>query len=613
VNLLLLLVPVLAAAGWARLFGRFSPDRLVLWLLAILCTLMQLSSGLALLGFLGWLRPGVAVGLEAAVTGGVWVAGSRGGRAPAAAQSGPAGAAAERAGGPDLRRSRAKAYGALAVVALLCLPIVARLLLYASVLEPYTMDGLAYHLPPLVEALQRGRFVVSETLNVWANSYPKNVEMIALWLMLGRSGTLILFSQIAFLPLGILGTALLARRQGLSTPLSLAAGLSLLFLPIVVAQAATEYIDIAMGGTLLACAALALLYRDGALPRPWGPPVLLAALGFLAGMKFNAPLIAAVFGLVAFLPDVLGRRLGRDHLVGVCLALPGVIWYFANLVWFKNPLWPFAIPGAPWLAPHTARVADIMLPNTPPEFLRQGRWLSTWQVWLEQSPAPELYSIDSRYGGLGPLWAALWLPAIPFWLYREIRSGRWRRAAGFAVLFGALFALMEASWWTRYTWWFAALGAVAFAGLWQEMPAVLKAAAGAAVVAGALFVLRNTSVQSPWFWERTEAVLQGEHAFTLLYGRGPYAETRRRSSEVIALTNTAWPQYYLYGDDYANRLVQVKAGTAAEMEAQLRAAGATLYFAPEPNDPVLALLPQCFEEVTTREAGGPKLYTFLCR
>jgi hypothetical protein len=557
---------------------------------------MQLSSGLALLGFLGFLRPGVATVLQVVVTACVW----------ALARRGPVSGAATASGGTA-------AYGALAVVALLCLPILARMFLYASILEPYTMDGLAYHLPPLVEALQRGKFVVSETLNVWANAYPKNVEMITLWLMLGRQGALILFGQIAFLPLGILGTAVLARRVGVSGPLALAAGLSLLFLPIVVAQAATEYIDIAMGCTLLACAALALLYRDGTLGRPWGTVVLLAALGFLAGMKYNGPLVAVLFGVVAFLPDVLGRRLSRVHLLGLCLALPGVIWYFANLVWFRNPLWPFAIPGAPWLAPHTARVADIMIPNTPPEFLRQSPWVSTWQVWLEQKPAAELYSIDSRYGGLGPLWLALWLPAIAFWLYREVRAGRGRRALGFALLFGALFALMEAFWWTRYTWWFAALGVVAFAGLWQEMPGVLKGVAGVAVVLGALFVLRNTSVQGPWFWDRTAAALRGEPVFTLLYGQGAYAETRRRSGEVIALTHSAWPQYYLYGDDYSNRLVPITATTAADLGAQLRAAGATLYFAPEPNDPALALLPGCFKEVTTGEAAGPKLYTFLCR
>ena len=574
-EVLLLVIPMVAGAGWERLFRRLCPDLLLRLLLASLCTLMQLSSGLAVLGFLGFLRPGVAVGLQLLISVALFFVAR-----PGASTT------------PTTWTREPRGYIALNVVALLGLPILVRMIWYASVLEPYTMDGLAYHLPPLVEALQRGRFVVSETLNVWANAYPKNAEMISLWLMLGRHGSLILFTQLLFLPAGILGVALLARRSGTPARLSLAAGLSLFFLPIVVAQSTTEYIDIAMGCTLLACAALTLLYRDGVLTRPWGTVVLLAALGFLAGIKYNGPVVAVVFGAIAFWPDLVGRRLGREHLVGLLLAVPGAIWYFANIVWFHNPLWPFAIPGMHWLAPYTAHVQDIMRPNTPKGFLNQSPWLSTWQVWREQIPTEELYSIDSRYGGFGPLWFCLWLPAIPFWLFKTVREGRWRKSFGFALLFIALFAVMEAFWWPRYSWWFAALGIVAFAVLWHRMPPLLQGAAGLLTVLGALFVLHNTLVQPPWYWQPFAGVLEGKQPFSLLYGE-TYAQIRQRQGEVIALSQAPWQQYYLYGDDYSNRLVMVTAASAGELEAQMRAAGATLYFAAEPTDPVLGFLPEC--------------------
>lgn len=599
---MLFVLPLVAAWAWYRALGRCYADAIVRAFLASLCILLQISGELILLGWTGFLRAPLVLLLHGLVTIGVLVWSQR--RQPA----GPRRLAEPEPDAP--RRDR----WALGLVALLCVPVVVRLILFATVLTPYSYDALTYHLPPLVEILQHGHFGNWSTLVVYANSYPKNVEMIFLWLMLGGRSNFLLFGQVAFLPLGVLAIAVLVRQFGASRPLALAAGLSLLFVPIVVIQATTGYIDVATGGVVLACAALTLLYWSGTLQTPGGRILLYAALGYLAGTKGNGLELAALFGVASFVPDLVRRRLHPSHLLGLAAALPWVSWYGANLVWFHNPIWPVAVPGLSKLFPFQQQLSDLLDSNVPPEFAGVPAWSRLWLVWREQLHPEVVYSNDTRYAGLGPLWFTLWLPAIPFWLATVTAGQQRRKALALCALFVIAFLATPSPWWTRFSWWIIGPGVVAFAALWQRWPQWLRRAGGAWFVLCALFVFVSTTTQMYWTWPHFSRALAGETAAAILWD--PVLDaTFRADHQVIAMARPPLERFYLYGQTLSNRPVFIQAGSSDQLLAQLRQAKATLYLdtgQQTPADILVAGLPTCFREVTRNAASGKALYRFTC-
>lgn len=588
-------VPVLVLLAWRRWLRPVSLEPLTRWFLAWLLTLLQLSASLAVLGFTGLLQPWVAVGLNAAAA------------VLLVLRAAPVRPAPQREASPraDL--------ALLWLVVLLALPIALRLLLYAAVLTPYSYDGVGYHLPPLVEALQNGRFVNSEAVPVWGTAYPKNVEMIFLWLLLKGTGQYVLFGQVLFVPLAGLALAVLARSFGASAALAGVAGLSVLFIPFVIIQAPTSYIDVATGAMLFSAVALAFQVRAGALPRRLGLWVTWAALGFLAGTKFNGPLLAFLVALLAFGPELKQRRGLREHLVGLCFALPFVLWYAANLVWFQNPLWPFAVPGLGKLFPATMRVRDIMVSNTPPDFAGRPVWQNIWQAWTERGPSPLLYTLDAHHSGLGPLWLSLWLPAIPFWLLKTWRTGQRWNSLLLAGLFAVLFLTSSNPWWARYTWWITGLGIVAWIGLWRLMPGIVRLAAAAVITAGTVYVLLFTSTQAWWEWPSFERALRGETALAIHLD--PMLELiHSQRNATVAVRVSPWEQFYLYGADFSNRIVKSTTPDPGGLVPELRAKGAT-HLLLEPGmarfSQQAARDPNCFLEVA-ENAKGRVLYQFTC-
>lgn len=606
-HIVLLVVPLLAFIAWHHALRAVAKEMLLRTFLAALATLLQISSGMALLGWVGGLRPTIAVLVQVGLTGLVLLlARLYGSSTPSVPNQEPHTGFFAQARRGDLVT--------LGVVALLALPIVIRLLVYGAALSPYAFDELSYHLPPLVEALQHGRFVNSDAMVVYGNSYPKNVEMLFLWLMLGKDASLVLFGQILFLPVGILAVTLLIRRFGVPNPISLAGGLSVLFIPVVIVQSTTTYIDIATGCIFLASIALTFLYRDGTLRHPAGVIITFATLGFLAGTKYNGTALAVFCGVVAFLPDLLKRQLGIPHLLGLLAALPGISWYVGNLVWFHNPIWPFAVPGLDGVVPFTERMTDMIISNNAPqEFMNQSNWKTMWQVWREQKEAAILYTADSRFGGLGPLWFTLWLPAIPFWLFTE-RENR-KRSVGLALFITLTFLTSTMNWWPRYTWWVTGLGIVAFFVLWHQMPKALKVPVSAVFVAGALFVTAATSAQFRWIWPNFARAWHGENAASIFLDPVIY-DAYQRKNEVIAFASPPWEQFYVYGSDFSNRVVKVKAASRDGLLTAMRAADATYFLAYGGTDPthhIVAEWPECFREVSKNEQTDKALYEFICR
>ena len=585
-NVILVGLPFLAALGWWRLLpGVESINRA---LLAAFWAFAQVSGGMAVLGWLGLLTPTVAVLSQLAVTVAVWGFALR----------------ARRPDPPVEERLPASDRWVLTAIGLIAGVILLRTLVYAFVLPIDGSDGASYHLPSVIEALDNGDFRPDPSTVSLAQAGPRNVDMLYLWLILGRSLDLVLLGQILIVPLAVAAVAALARMAGVRNGLAWAAGISVLFIPVVIAQLSVGYVDVGAGGLLLAAIALTVLHMRGKLPGAWGATAALAAIGFAAGAKYSLVFPAAILILLVIGLDVWRRRLGWGHLAGFGLFLLGIGWYLSAIVEFGNPTYPYDPPVLEAVFTSTGwtveEIVAVELDYTPqlkevPSFLRPVL------AWAEPGIGFYMYSYDSRLAGLGPLWPIIWLPAMAAWLLAAATRRAWKLPLLLAALFVGFFVVQTYPWWTRFTWWLAALGMVGAAWVWQEGPGWLRKVMGPIYLGGAIFVLLFTSVQGFWTADRVTALLDGEDP--IVQDSGPaIAAAYRTDGETIAVPGLAWGSWntYLRGHNFGNEVVVVHAGTTEELIEGLADTGATMAFQPAdgPWWPVEALYStDCIEEV----------------
>jgi hypothetical protein len=135
-------------------------------------------------------------------------------------------------------------------------------------------------------------------------------------------------------------------------------------------------------------------------------------------------------------------------------------WYGNNWVDTGNPAWPFAVtPFDVEVFEGTATVDDYL--TVPPGGERF--WLvevaRSWYHDLVFFTRPD-YSYEERDGGLGPLWSWLGWAALA-WLALDALRRRRYVAVNLLLPLALVFALLPYRWWSRFTIYLAALGAIA--------------------------------------------------------------------------------------------------------------------------------------------------------
>jgi hypothetical protein len=352
--------------------------------------------------------------------------------------------------------------GALAVV------VTGYLLIAIYALPSAAWDAMNYHLVA-VGAWLRGDHILLTPLDLRANTSPMNGELTFLWIAtLARSDIFIELPQLVFAGIGGFGTAMIARTVGVSRAGAIAAGLLYFLTPTVIAQATTNYVDLALPGLFLAGFAFLLRYlRSGGHVSRTRLAVAGVAIGVAAGAKTSGAMYAAVATIVLVANLLWWRRDGRVSWAAVGRALAlflapvvalGSFWYVRTWVEYGTPTYPYV-----------ASVAGVQLfdgpvdldhVNTPPEFVRDlPRPLRALGSWVRIS---RIVTYDQRLGGLGPAWLFLELPAlVAFTVYCAAR----RRFLlwNFLLPIFAITALTPSNWWARFTVLIVAPGAVALA------------------------------------------------------------------------------------------------------------------------------------------------------
>ncbi len=319
----------------------------------------------------------------------------------------------------------------------------------AWALPPWTLEGLAIHLPLSDDAIQSHtlRALPSHLAYVNASPHLGAVYLTAFRLALGEDS----FSELAQTPfaiLAVLAIGLAARREGVPTGRAL--GLALLFLavPVVQLELAATQVDLMVTALVLTAFVLA----SGPLDAPTiGISAL--ALGLALGTDASSPLVIATgLGLLA----VRGLRAHRPGEVlfafGVVASVGG--WsYVENLAVHGNPLWPTALSLGPLTLEGPMGLADLATRGLGPPLSEMGWAERLIDSWL--TPFEERVQFDMRRGGLGPSFTLALVPIGIATLVASARDAAFRaRVASLATFALPLCLSTLASpyaYWARYT------------------------------------------------------------------------------------------------------------------------------------------------------------------
>ncbi|WP_258358472.1 hypothetical protein [Moorella sulfitireducens (nom. illeg.)] len=476
----------------------------------------------------------------------------------------------------------------------------ARLLLFLVFLEtiwltflgylfpPYAWDSLYYHLTAVATWFQAGRIVLSPYI-LWANVYPMNTELIFAWnILLAGSDLLVDLTQLPFALAGSGAVYALGRAAGLRQTGSAVAA-SLFFLtPIVLVQSKTCYVDVAFAGMFLVAFYFAYRYYQ----HPRRTYLLLAALagGLTLGIKASAfPYVAVIFLFIIAgnrAASQAGNQPGRLSLILSITIFTGALfvwggfWYLRNWLAYGNPFFPFTFKVLGYtLWPGQGSVSDlVMAKNTPPELAGLPGWQQLLLSWQE-TYGP--YTFDQRLGGFGPQWLYLEVPA----LFVTITLALVRREVRLLLLLLPLiflFWLQPSRWWTRYTVFIVATGALSLAYLEERLPRFWAKPLQAATLSLVLISLAGSLTHgyfTPGVIARFLALPPEQRSFFQLTPWGDELAwvDQVPSGSRIAFTETAFP-YLLFGPRLENRLYHVIAVSEADMLARLQTWDAQYFF-----------------------------------
>lgn len=260
---------------------------------------------------------------------------------------------------------------------------------FFALTPPTGWDALQYHLIGPKLAIEHGRSLPPPD-NVSLN-YPGLVEMLFLAAMLLKGdiaaqlmhwGYLLLIAGLVFA---------FAKRYftGATAWLSMAL---LLAAPSFLVTATWAYNDMALVFYSFAALFLAIRGREKNQARLFAISGIFAGLAL--GEKYTASIVVLAIGLLIVRPH--RKAFWHAIVFGVCAALVGASWYFRNLIFVGNPVYPFVWGGANWDAFRAAwysRFGTGLL-NQPLELL-----LTPWSVTMGGR--------QDFQGTIGPLLLAL--------------------------------------------------------------------------------------------------------------------------------------------------------------------------------------------------------------
>jgi len=345
----------------------------------------------------------------------------------------------------------------------------------AYIMHDETLDGRGYHLPIIHQWLTTGGIGWADDRFVWSrfmNGNPKAVETFV-YVLVGATGDAHWGNagNLFFLPLGVVGIAVLASLMGAGRWLAWAVGSLFILVPNNMAQATQSYVDTAHATcSIAAFAVLGVIVSDRLKNRSLGlldALIVGGACGLAAGTKGQGLAVAGIVTGAVVLNQAFACKEEKHNskwiktvifavsIAGMCFLVSGY-WYVSNWYHTGNPLYPVGLKVAGVEIFRGLNMSDSAEAGLPGGVKGLPRVVQIAYAWSQLDGWPvNLKMVDPRSAGLGFLWVVGCFPAVCL-VFRLIWKRRqsldqasiiclWLLAAVIPV-----FLITPANWWSRY-------------------------------------------------------------------------------------------------------------------------------------------------------------------
>lgn len=439
-------------------------------------------------------------------------------------------------------------------------------IIFLGIIFPVTdFDGNSYHMTYVAEFIQSHNFYDQATSLVWLTGYPKGGEFIQLWTVaIAHNDMLVDLTQVPFLALGVYALYSVALALGAQKKNARFASLLFLFLPIVINQLKTSYVDVMLCSLFFAGLAMVVRKKQNKLDY-----VLIGIIfSMLISVKSTGFLFVFVLLPILFWNLYLryGKKIrgyGQPLMLMIMPTFFGLYWYVKNYILYHSPIYPFGFqaaginifPGISFQKFGADAIAQTSLPHSA-----LGR---IWYVWTEQKDWYGcLYNYDTNYAGLGPIWFVILIPAfiIAFYIAFKRRSHIYMAVVA-TIAF--LFLIYPSDYYSRYTMFVTSLGILSLGLVLSNISRM-----GANLVKGLTIVLAVSVIGTNFVLcnfppltvkDQLVSVLHGSQrgvVYANLPGKAfTFIESKEVGGDTIAYSSKPYFIYPLWKPDYSNRVI----------------------------------------------------------
>jgi hypothetical protein len=448
-----------------------------------------------------------------------------------------------------------------------------------GVLFPATdFDGNSYHLTFIANVIQNHNFFDAPTSLTWLAGYPKGGEFIQMWsAIIARNDMFTDLTQLPFVALGIYALYNLCVTLGADKKNARFSALLFLFVPVVLNQLKTTYVDVML--CTLFFASMAIILKKKMLRADYillgitySLIISIKSTGFLFVLS-TLPLLAWTL----YSDNVKGHKKPFLNLIKplpwiIAPTIFGLYWYIKDFVLYGSPIYPFGFkllgksvfPGQTFQDFAAGAVSQL-------KDLPSGCTQRIWFVWTEQKDWYGcLYNYDTNYAGLGPIWFIILIPAIILCLYYGFKKRNFKLLAVGASIIG-LFVIYPTNYYSRYTMFIISLGIISLSIVLSSLNNKMVPFIKAFVVLIALSVLATNFVLCNFpprtVTEQLKSVLSGSERGAI-YSNMPgkafvFIEQTVKPKEVIVYDSSPYFIYPLWNPDFSNEVKYVPAQNVA--------------------------------------------------
>lgn len=350
---------------------------------------------------------------------------------------------------------------AILVLTLICVLWI----IFLGIIFPATdFDGNSYHLTYVGYLIQNHNIFDASTSLGWLTGYPKGGEFIEAWsVIIAHKDTFADLSQIPFLLLGVYALYEAAVTLGSDKRHARFAALLYAFVPVVLNQLKTTYVDVMLCSLFIAGLAMIIRRKLSKLD--------LVLIGIIFSLVLSIKSSGLLF-IIVFMPLLIwnlyqdrGRAIKKYMQPALLIVGPmtfGLYWYIKNLILYHSPLYPFGYKvGNTTIFPGIDLKKFIDGALTTLTSLPHGSLQRIWFVWTEQKDwFGCMYNYDTDYAGLGPVWFIVLIPAVIISIYFAVKKRNHLLLAVMATVIG-LFIVYPTDYYSRYTMFIVSIGVIA--------------------------------------------------------------------------------------------------------------------------------------------------------